>query len=105
MSTVSTATSAADQLSSTFLFVFLESPLFSNLGLCLACGPDVIGSVALGGICSAGVCFMLVFLRAAFREAWPRVRDTEVDLLKEREQIDVSLVSIRHHSRREDRVA
>ena len=33
------------------------------------------------------------------------VRDTEVHLVKEREQIDVTLVSIGHHWRRADRVA
>ena len=48
---------------------------------------------------------MLVFLRAVLRGTRPRVRDTEVDLLKEREQIDVSSVLIEHHSRRADRVA
>jgi hypothetical protein len=48
---------------------------------------------------------MLVFLHAVSGETRPRIRDTEVDLLKEREQIDVSPVSIEHHSRRADRVA
>ncbi len=65
----------------------------------------MIGSLALVGICAAGVCFMLVFLRAVLRDTRPRVRDTEVDLRTERGQIDVSSVSIEHHSRRADRAA
>lgn len=48
---------------------------------------------------------MLIFLWAAFKEIRLRVRGAEVDLLKERQQIDLSLVSIGHRSRRADRVA
>lgn len=48
---------------------------------------------------------MLVYLRAVLRETRPRIRDTELDLPKERKQIAVSSVSPEHHSTRADRVA
>jgi len=48
---------------------------------------------------------MLAFLRAVLRETRPRIRDTEVGLLKTREEIYVSSVSIEHRSRRADRAA
>jgi hypothetical protein len=48
---------------------------------------------------------MLVFLRAVLRETRPRIRDTEVGLLKMREEIYVGSVSREHRSRRVDRAA
>jgi hypothetical protein len=77
---------------------------FPNLGPCLARVSHVTASLTLLGICAAGVCFLLVFLRAVVEETRPRVRDTP-KLTSRWKQIDISSVAIQHHSKHADRAA